>query len=92
MSDLQERWRFWIDCGGTFTDIIAVCDDGPPKVHKLLSHSPHYQSAVVQGISEILGHTDFKESIQEVRLGTTVATNAFLEHKGVPCALVATLG
>lgn len=86
------NWKFWIDCGGTFTDIIAINDKAETKVHKVLSHSPHYESAVVHGISEILGHQNFKNSIEEIRLGTTVATNAFLERQGIPCALITTLG
>ncbi|MBD64818.1 MAG: 5-oxoprolinase [Halobacteriovoraceae bacterium] len=89
---MNDKWTFWIDCGGTFTDIIALNQKGEHKVHKILSHSPHYQSAVVQGITEILGHHDFRKSVQEIRLGTTVATNAFLEKKGHPCALITTLG
>lgn len=88
---MKEKWSFWIDCGGTFTDIIAV-KGSDYKVHKLLSKSPHYKSVVVQGIQDILGHSNFQEEVHEVRLGTTVATNAFLEKKGVPCALVTTLG
>jgi 5-oxoprolinase (ATP-hydrolysing) len=55
----MDKWTFWIDCGGTFTDIIALNDSGDYKVHKLLSHSPHYESAVTQGISDILGHQKF---------------------------------
>ncbi|MAX67322.1 MAG: 5-oxoprolinase [Halobacteriovoraceae bacterium] len=89
---LTKKWTFWIDCGGTFTDIIAVDKAGKHKVHKLLSHSPHYESAVVQGITDILGHKNYQESIEQVRLGTTVATNAFLERSGVACALITTLG
>lgn len=88
----MDKWTFWIDCGGTFTDIIAVKESGEYRVHKVLSHSPHYESAVVHGIKEVLGHTNFKDSISEVRLGTTVATNAFLEKNGNPCAFVTTLG
>lgn len=88
----KNKWTFWIDCGGTFTDIVAINDSGEHRVHKLLSHSSHYESAVVQGISDIVGHTDFKSSVAEVRLGTTVATNAFLERSGVECALITTLG
>ena len=89
---MKEKWTFWIDCGGTFTDIIAVSDAGTHKVHKLLSKSPHYKSVVAQGIEDLLGHTNFKESIKELRLGTTIATNAFLEKNGIPCALATTLG
>jgi 5-oxoprolinase (ATP-hydrolysing) len=89
---MSSKWTFWIDCGGTFTDIVAVNEHNNFQVHKLLSHSPHYESVVIQGIRNILGHDRFSEGVAEVRLGTTVATNAFLENKGEPCALVTTLG
>ena len=87
----SKKWTFWIDCGGTFTDLLAI-KSKTHKVKKVLSHSPHYKSAVIEGIKEILGHENFLEAIQEIRLGTTVATNAFLENKGVDCALITTLG
>jgi len=91
----MRKWKFWIDCGGTFSDFVAVSGEGLDreiKVHKVLSHSPHYESAVVKGIEDVLGHDSFKEAISEIRLGTTVATNAFLERKGIPCVLVTTQG
>tara|TARA_Y100000780_G_scaffold229574_1_gene249649 strand:+ start:168390 stop:171833 length:3444 start_codon:yes stop_codon:yes gene_type:complete len=95
----MEKWKFWIDCGGTFSDFVAVSDseeagsrERKVKVHKVLSHSPHYESAVEKGIEDILGHRNFKDAIEEIRLGTTVATNAFLERKGIPCALITTEG
>ncbi len=89
---MKKKWNFWIDCGGTFTDIIGIDGQGRSHFHKILSHSPHYESAVVQGIKEVIGHDRFRESLEGVRLGTTVATNAFLERKGIPCALVTTKG
>lgn len=85
-------WDFWIDCGGTFTDIVAVSNDGEYKTEKLLSNSPHYKSAVVEGIKRILGDAESFKAIGHVRLGTTVATNAFLERNGIKCGLVTTLG
>ncbi|MCR9206211.1 MAG: hydantoinase/oxoprolinase family protein, partial [Halobacteriovoraceae bacterium] len=88
----NSTWHFWVDCGGTFTDIIGIDEFGNHRVHKVLSHSPRYQSAVAHGIEEILGHNDFSTAIKEIRLGTTVATNAFLEKQGIPCALITTLG
>ncbi len=88
----MKKWNFWIDCGGTFTDIIGIDGDGHSHTHKILSHSPHYESAVVEGIKTLLGHERFKEEIEQVRLGTTVATNAFLERSGLPCALITTQG
>jgi 5-oxoprolinase (ATP-hydrolysing) len=89
---MDKKWTCWIDCGGTFTDIIAVNGQGDYRVHKVLSHSPRYKSAVVHGIKEILETDDPSQVLAEVRLGTTVATNAFLERKGLPCALMTTLG
>lgn len=85
-------WNFWIDCGGTFTDIVALSRDGEHRVHKLLSKSPHYNSPVVQGVKDILGNDFSLDSVEKIRLGTTVATNAFLEKNGIDCALVTTLG
>ncbi|MBT3983205.1 MAG: 5-oxoprolinase [Bacteriovoracaceae bacterium] len=89
---MTTKWTFWIDCGGTFTDFIAVNREGVYRTHKLLSQSVNYESAIVEGIAHIIGHRRFHEAIEQVRLGTTVATNAFLEKKGVKCALVTTLG
>ena len=89
---MTKKWNFWIDCGGTFTDIIGIDGSGTSHFHKILSHSPHYESAVVQGIEDILGHSNFSEVVEGVRLGTTVATNAFLERRGIPSALITTKG
>lgn len=88
----KTSFKFWIDCGGTFTDIIAVDERGRHRVEKLLSQSPHYESAVVEGVKTVLGGNIDPERIAEIRLGTTVATNAFLERKGVECGLLTTLG
>ncbi len=89
---MDKKWVFWIDCGGTFTDIVGISPTGERKVHKLLSHSPHYESAVYQGLVELTGTSELKNVVSSIRLGTTVATNAFLEKKGVPCALLTSLG
>ena len=91
------RWQFWIDRGGTFTDIVARRPDGALVTHKLLSENPErYSDAAVAGIRQLLGiGTDVPipaESIESVRLGTTVATNALLERKGEPTVLVITKG
>ncbi len=91
------RWDFWIDRGGTFTDVIARTPDGTLSARKLLSENPRaYRDAAVQGIRE---HLDLKTGepipagiIGEVRMGTTVATNALLERKGDPTGLVITRG
>jgi 5-oxoprolinase (ATP-hydrolysing) len=91
------RWDFWIDRGGTFTDIIARAPDGKLSARKLLSENPRaYKDAAVQGIREHLGLKAGEAIpagiIGEVRMGTTVATNALLERKGDPTALVITRG
>ena len=90
------RWDFWIDRGGTFTDVVARRPDGTLAAHKLLSQSPAYRDAAVAGIRELLrvppGESVPAELIGTVRLGTTVATNALLERKGERCVLVVTKG
>lgn len=92
-------WQFWVDRGGTFTDIVARRPDGRLLTHKLLSENPsRYADAAVAGIRELLdpgpdapdGTADVH--IDVVRMGTTVATNALLERKGEPTALVITRG
>ena len=91
------RWEFWIDRGGTFTDVVARRPDGTLAVHKLLSENPGaYDDPAVAGIRHLLGvapEDDIPaERIAVVRLGTTVATNALLERTGEPCVLVITAG
>lgn len=90
-------WEFWIDRGGTFTDIVARTPDGRLLTHKLLSEDPgHYEDAALEGIRRILGlgpeDSLAGESISSVKMGTTVGTNALLERKGEPTALVITEG
>jgi 5-oxoprolinase (ATP-hydrolysing) len=89
-------WDFWVDRGGTFTDIVARRPDGTLVAHKLLSVSPAYPDAAVAGIRQLLGLAPGDpvpaEQIGTVRLGTTVATNALLERKGEPTVLVITEG
>ncbi|MEV8319654.1 hydantoinase B/oxoprolinase family protein [Streptomyces sp. NPDC059900] len=85
-------WQFWVDRGGTFTDIVARRPDGRLLTHKLLSDNPsRYADAAVAGIRELLGETP-GAPVDTVRMGTTVATNALLERKGEPTALVITRG
>ncbi len=87
-------WEFWIDRGGTFTDVVARAPDGRLITHKLLSeNSERYRDAAVQGIREIMG-TDAPPpgSIGAVKMGTTVATNALLERKGEAVLLLITEG
>jgi 5-oxoprolinase (ATP-hydrolysing) len=91
------RWQFWIDRGGTFTDIVARRPDGKLLTHKLLSDNPeHYHDAAVAGIRQILRFPPDRsigpEIVEAVKMGTTVATNALLERKGEPTALVITAG
>jgi len=90
-------WEFWIDRGGTFTDIVARRPDGSLVTHKLLSDNPErYRDAAVHGIREILGLAPEMPIpaglIDAVKMGTTVATNALLERKGERTALVITAG
>ena len=94
---VAERWEFWIDRGGTFTDVVARRPDGTLAVHKLLSENPGaYDDPAVAGIRHLLGIAPDQdipaERIAVVRLGTTVATNALLERNGEPCVLVITKG
>ena len=91
------QWQFWVDRGGTFTDIVAMRPDKRLTTHKLLSENPErYRDAVVQGIRDMLGleaGTPLPyEEIGVVKMGTTVATNALLERKGVRTLLAITRG
>ena len=93
----KSRWQFWIDRGGTFTDIVARRPDGSLLTHKLLSDSPeHYQDAAVAGMRHLLGLQEGElitaTQVECVKMGTTVATNALLERKGEPTLLVTTQG
>ncbi|HEY9874958.1 MAG TPA: hydantoinase/oxoprolinase family protein, partial [Candidatus Obscuribacterales bacterium] len=93
----MKKWQFWIDRGGTFTDIVGRSPDGRFVVHKLLSENPErYADAAVQGIRDILGIRGDapipSEEIEVVKMGTTVATNALLERKGDRTLLVITKG
>ena len=90
-------WQFWIDRGGTFTDIVAQRPDGTLVTHKLLSDNPErYRDAAVHGIRELLGLAAGapipRAAIAAVKMGTTVATNALLERSGERTALVITRG
>jgi 5-oxoprolinase (ATP-hydrolysing) len=90
-------WQFWIDRGGTFTDIVARRPDGSLVTHKLLSENPEqYRDAAVAGIRHLLGLQAGAPIpagvVEAVKMGTTVATNALLERKGEPTALAITRG
>ena len=90
-------WQFWIDRGGTFTDVIGISADGQLKVEKLLSDDPARGSAgsanaAVAAIGKILGQPPSAENVQCVKIGTTVATNALLERKGERTVLITNKG
>ncbi|HEY9028420.1 MAG TPA: hydantoinase/oxoprolinase family protein, partial [Burkholderiaceae bacterium] len=91
------RWQFWIDRGGTFTDIVGKRPDGSLVTHKLLSENPEqYRDAAVAGIRHLLGLKPGEPVtpalVECVKMGTTVATNALLERKGEKTLLVTTRG
>jgi 5-oxoprolinase (ATP-hydrolysing) len=94
---MNGRWDFWIDRGGTFTDVIARAPDGSLQGRKLLSENPGaYTDAAIQGIRDLLGigRTESipSEAMGEIKMGTTVATNALLERKGDRVLLLITRG
>jgi 5-oxoprolinase (ATP-hydrolysing) len=91
------RWEFWIDRGGTFTDVVGRAPDGGLHTLKLLSENPEqYPDAAVEGMRRLLGlrpgEAITPEQVAGVKMGTTVATNALLERKGEPTLLVITRG
>ena len=97
VSQDNNKWQFWIDRGGTFTDIVAQNPDGEILIHKLLSENPdRYSDAPIQGIRDILGIPQTEpipiEQIAAIKMGTTVATNALLERKGDRTVLLITKG
>ncbi len=97
MTSPTPKWQFWIDRGGTFTDVVGRHPDGTLATHKLLSDNPEqYRDAAVAGIRHLLGLAPGQpitpEVVDCVKMGTTVATNALLERKGEPTLLVTTRG
>ncbi|MBL8484687.1 MAG: 5-oxoprolinase, partial [Rhodocyclaceae bacterium] len=91
------RWQFWIDRGGTFTDIVAKRPDGALVTHKLLSENPaQYADAALAGMRALMrldaGAPIPAEQVEAVKMGTTVATNALLERRGEPTLLLVTRG
>ncbi len=94
---MSAGWQFWIDRGGTFTDIVGRAPDGALQTLKLLSENPEqYRDAAVEGIRRLLqlpaGAPITPQQVECVKMGTTVATNALLERKGEPTLLVTTQG
>jgi 5-oxoprolinase (ATP-hydrolysing) len=97
LPQAPRRWQFWIDRGGTFTDVVGRRPDGSLVTHKLLSdHPERYADAAVAGIRHLLGLAPGEpitaDRVDCVKMGTTVATNALLERKGEPTLLVTTRG
>jgi 5-oxoprolinase (ATP-hydrolysing) len=89
---MTSDWEFWIDRGGTFTDVVARRPDGALVTRKLLSDNPEqYEDAAVAAIRALMDEHG-AAPIRAVKMGTTVATNALLERKGEPVALAITGG
>src|SRR3954469_14682591 len=89
---MHAGWQFWIDRGGTFTDVVGRAPDGSIRIHKLLSENPEqYRDAAIQGIRDLLGLGKGEPlpdaALDAIKMGTTVATNALLERKGTPTVL-----
>src|SRR5215213_4558654 len=88
---MERSWTFAIDRGGTFTDVVARASDGRVRVEKLLSENPgQYPDAALEAVRRVLAAEG--GDVGEVRMGTTVATNALLERKGERVALAITRG
>lgn len=92
---IRGGWEFWIDRGGTFTDIVARSPKGHVSTLKLLSQDTHYSDSAMEGVRRILGKEKLRvtsEVVSKIKMGTTVATNALLERKGEPTVLLITCG
>ncbi|HEX2817825.1 MAG TPA: hydantoinase/oxoprolinase N-terminal domain-containing protein, partial [Phenylobacterium sp.] len=93
---MDRSWRFWIDRGGTFTDVIGQASDGAETSLKLLSASPAYPDAAVEAMRRILGTAPGEpfpaDRVEAIKMGTTVATNALLERAGAKTLFVTTQG
>src|SRR3954452_25081575 len=86
-------FRVGVDIGGTFTDIVLLGDDGVLHTKKIASSVDDYAAAIVEGLIEVFAETGLAgAAIEEIRTGTTVASNAILEHKGARVGLVTTKG
>ena len=90
---MTSTWEFWIDRGGTFTDVVARAPDGRLIVSKLLSEAPgRYADAAAEAVRRTLTEAGQPDAPVLIKMGTTVATNALLERKGEPVLLVTTKG
>src|SRR5207237_3872760 len=86
-------YRVGVDIGGTFTDIVLLGSDGTIHTKKISSSVENYAQAIVDGLGEVFGETGIDgAAIEEIRHGTTVASNAILEHKGARVGLITTKG
>src|SRR5947207_12201992 len=86
-------YRVGVDIGGTFTDIVLLGSDGTIHTRKIASSVENYAQAIVEGLAEVFRETGLAGgAIEEIRHGTTVASNAILEHKGARTGLITTLG
>lgn len=97
MNSAGQKWQFWIDRGGTFTDVIARAPSGATRAIKVLSENPEvYEDAALHAIRSFLGLGAAEkipaEAVESIRMGTTVATNALLERRGEPTLLAITGG
>ena len=93
VMDAAPHWQFWIDRGGTFTDVVARAPDGTVRTAKLLSEDPaRVEDAAIVAIRQLTGIVSGPLPPCTVRMGTTVATNALLERKGEPTLLAITRG
>ena len=87
-------YRVGVDIGGTFTDIVLLGSDGAIHIKKISSSVDNYAQAIVEGLSEVFRETRPRRDaiVEEIRHGTTVASNAILEHKGARVGLITTKG
>src|SRR5437762_8859385 len=86
-------YRVGVDIGGTFTDIVLLGSDGTVHTKKVASSVKNYAQAIVEGLSDVFRETGLSGgAIEEIRHGTTVASNAILEHKGARVGLITTSG
>ena len=93
---MDRRWTFWIDRGGTFTDVVGRTDDGREATAKLLSASPAWADSAVEGMRRLMGVAPGApfpgDRVEAIRMGTTVATNALLERRFARTLLITNFG
>jgi N-methylhydantoinase A len=93
MAAKVPTFRVGVDIGGTFTDIVLLGSDGAIHTKKVSSSVGNYAEAIVDGLLEVFAESELSgDSIEEIRHGTTVASNAILEHKGARVGLITTKG